>query len=348
MRRRGQEWSKARCAAVVLAASVLAIGVATPAIAADTPDGAGTSSASVAPATAAATTIAVDPVVVGAVSTMAAPVASPPHHHIAHAPRSRPDDSEFTGLDWNQVMLGGGTGILPSFEGSGDTLLQPIGGFDGGVGGVSVAGRGTRILVDMNHAGPVGGVQLHYGAVINQNFTQVNLEATDPRVLRLGRREVAMEAGGFVSFIRPGIFGAHDAIGVNLAYTVDASGEHNSYQMVASADYGIAIGHRMAVNLSVAANFAGTRYAEHYFEVSAAGAAASGLPEFADPRGGLKSLGFALVANRSVHGTLGNGLGAFAFVSYTALQGDFAASPVTRIAGGTDQWFIGAGLGYTF
>ncbi|MGL4312935.1 MAG: hypothetical protein ACRCSO_03000, partial [Sphingomonas sp.] len=186
MRRQGlngqQGWQWRASAAAMLAAG-LALATATPANAAR--------SAASAPGDPAALLAVALPPASGAAETDAAPAPAPaiPAATAAkpgHTPRApllpRPDEAQFAALDWNAVLIGGGAGLVPSFEGSGDTVLQPIGGFNGGVGGISVAGRGNRVMIDFNQGAPSTGFSLHAGAAINQNFARANLEALDPRV----------------------------------------------------------------------------------------------------------------------------------------------------------------------
>ena len=93
---------------------------------------------------------------------------------------------------------------------------------------------------------------------------------------------------------------------------------------------------------------AGDGYAQTYFAVNPAGSLASGLPVFARARGGVKSYSGSLLGNYALTGDLTRGLGLFGIVTYYRLQGDFARSPITSIAGSPDQVYAAVGIGYTF
>lgn len=257
-------------------------------------------------------------------------------------------DIDEAALDWDMVTLGGGLGIVPSFEGSGDYVLLPVTGYHGRVRGLHFAGRGTRIVVDITRPLRLLPRGFHAGPAINVNYTRSYLQALDPQVRRLGRRYAATEVGGYAGYAWRDLFGDGDALGLNVAYLRDVSGIHDSAVILPSIDYARTIGRHGLLNLSVSAAFAGDRYARTYYAVDRAGALASGLPLYPDPRGGLKSIGGAAAFNRSFATPFGTRVGAYALVSYSVLQGDFARSPIVARAGSTDQVLGALGLGYTF
>jgi outer membrane scaffolding protein for murein synthesis (MipA/OmpV family) len=103
-----------------------------------------------------------------------------------------------------------------------------------------------------------------------------------------------------------------------------------------------------AVSVSLAGELVDYRYADYYFSIDAAGAAASGLPIFT-AQGGLKNLSATMLSGIDLDGDMTNGgLGLFVIGSYSRLVGDAKRSPVTAIRGSADQFFGSIGLGYTF
>lgn len=256
-------------------------------------------------------------------------------------------DVDAATLDRDLVMIGGGMGLVPSFEGSADYIIVPVSAFRGHVIGLTIASRNNQLFVDLTHRQDKAGVAFHIGPVVNVNINRV-LRYGDPRVQALGLRDVAIEAGGYAGVSIIDVLGRHDAMALGVSYLHDTSGVHDSYVIVPSADYGVRIGARSYLGLSASAAFAGDGYARTYFAVDRAGSLRTGLPEFANPRGGLKSLTMSAVINHSFGAALGQGFGAYGIVSYSRLQGDFAKSPIVSIAGSADQWFGGVGLGYTF
>ena len=65
--------------------------------------------------------------------------------------------------------------------------------------------------------------------------------------------------------------------------------------------------------------------------------------------GGWKSFGASFLGGVDLSGDARDGgWGAFGLVSYSKLTGDAKRSPVTSIRGDADQWFLAAGISYTF
>ena len=165
----------------------------------------------------------------------------------------------------------------------------------------------------------------------------------------LGRRHAALEVGGIAGISRTGVITSrYDTLGVRVAVLRDVSGVHGSYTITPSIDYGTPLSRHAYFALSGSATLVGDRYARTYFAVDPAGSIASGLPIYANPRGGLKSYAITALFERTLTGDLRHGLGLFVGGSYSRLQGDIAQSPIVRIAGSANQWVGAVGLGYTF
>lgn len=246
----------------------------------------------------------------------------------------------------DRVTIGAGVALVPSYEGSNDYVVLPAPAVRGSLSGYNFFSRGAALYVDVlrDH----GSLNVEFGPVVAINFNRTN-RIVDPRVRALGKRKGAFEAGGFVGLSKTGVItSAYDTLGVRVAVRQDVSGIHRSYVVSPSIDYGTPLSEKIYVGVSAAASFAGRGYAESYFAVDAAGAARSGLPIFANPRGGFKDFTLSALGSYALSGDLRQGWALFATGSWGRLQGDFAASPVTRIAGNPTQ-FVGAiGVGYTF
>lgn len=254
-----------------------------------------------------------------------------------------PDDID---ADANSLTIGAGGAIIPSYEGSNDYVVIPVGALRGKVAGFSFFSRGTELYVDaVRDHGPI---DIQFGPAIAVNFNRTS-RIVDPQVRALGRRKTAFEVGGFAAVSKTGVItSAYDSITVRLTYLRDVSGIHDSFVLTPSIEYGTPLSKRAYVGISAAASIAGDRYAQSYFAVDAAGAAASGLPVFARPRGGFKDFTISTLASYSLSGDLRRGFALFALGSYGRLQGDFADSPVTSVAGSATQLFGALGIGYTF
>lgn len=248
----------------------------------------------------------------------------------------------------NSITVGGGLAFVPSYEGSNDRIIIPAANIRARISGINISTRGLQLGADFMK--PTAGSRWDWqaGPVIGLNLTRA-VRIIDPQVTQLGRRKAALEVGGAVGVARVGVFGSRfDSLGVRLAYVRDVSGIHNSYVLTPSIDYSRPIGTKAFLGMSLSGAIAGDGYARTYFAVDAPGAARSGLPVFANPRGGLKNVAVTTTFSHALGRSLLKGWSVFGSATYSRLQGDFAASPVTRIAGTPDQLIGAAGISYTF
>lgn len=246
----------------------------------------------------------------------------------------------------NMLTVGAGVALVPSYEGSNDYVLIPAGALRGTLAGRSFFSRGTSLYVDLIR--DTGSVDIQLGPVIALDFNRVG-RLVDDRIEALGRRRIAFEAGGFVGLSKTGLLTSEfDTLGVTVSARRDVSGIHGSYIVEPTISYGTPLSRRTYVGLGASATIVGEGYARSYFTVDPAGAARSGLPVFANPRGGFKDFTLSVLGNYALSGDLQHGLGVFVLGSYARLQGDFARSPVTRVAGRPEQLFGAIGIGYTF
>lgn len=99
----------------------------------------------------------------------------------------------------------------------------------------------------------------------------------------------------------------------------------------------------MRLTATATAGFADSGYAQTYFGITPAGAAASGLPAY-QIGGGLKDVGVNFTGTYS----LSRRWSLTAVGSYRRLVGDFADSPIVAREGSANQFFAGLGIGYAF
>lgn len=261
------------------------------------------------------------------------------------APRIEVDPAA---LDRDTVTIGGGVGFIPSYEGSDDYVVIPVGAVRGKVSGFNFQSRGLQLSVDAVRDRRDSGIDLMLGPVVGLNLNRTN-RIVDRQVRALGIRRAAVEVGGYVGIGKTGVITSDfDTLAVRVSYVRDVAGIHESYVITPSIEYGTPISGRAYVGVAASASIAGDRYAQAYFAVDPAGSLASGLPVFANPRGGLKSYSGLLLGNYALSGDLREGLQLFTILSYSRLQGDFARSPVTSVAGSPDQFYAALGIGYTF
>lgn len=263
----------------------------------------------------------------------------------AATPNPPPADPNQPGGD--TITIGGGVGSVPSYEGSNSNIIIPVGAARGSISGYDFSTRGTKLLVDVIRNKPGPGIDFELGPVIGVNLNRVS-GIHDAQVEALGKRKIALELGGYVGIGKTGVITSpYDKLSVSASYVHDVSGIYDSYVITPEVDYGTPLSHKTYVALSASASYAGRGYARSYFDVDPAGSLRSGLPVYYADKG-WKNWSVSALATHSLTGNLLHGLSVVGGVSYSRLLNDFAASPVTSIAGSRSQWYYGLGLAYTF
>jgi outer membrane protein len=240
------------------------------------------------------------------------------------------DDSSAKGY-WT-VVVGVEGWATPRWQGSdGNYVFVPVPRLAVRRAGTPERFQGTRdsyglALIDAGQfrAGPVGAIQLS------------RKQGDDAKLLGLGDVDWAYEFGIFAEYmwapwlrtraeVRQG-FGGHHGVVADL--TADAIARV-SPQLTFSA------GPRITL--------ASTPATTPYFSITAAQAAASGLPAF-DAKGGVRSVG----AGAKARYLWSPQWGTHVFVEYERLTGDAKNSPLVALRGSPDQWTFGAGITYAF
>lgn len=267
---------------------------------------------------------------------------------IANPAPDRTADADAPPANPDSLTIGGGVALLPSYDGSDDYIVRPVGALRAHVAGIDIATRGTQVTADLIDDAPGARWKFRLGPAFNLNLNRTG-NLVDRRVDALRKRHVALEIGGSFGVSRTGIVTSkYDTLSLRVNVLRDVTGVHDSVVVAPSIDYGTPLSRHFYIGMSLGASFVDDRYARTYFAVSPAGSARSGLPVFANPKGGLKSWSLTGIATRSITGDLRHGLGVYVAVSYSRLNGDFARSPIVAIAGSPDQLLTAIGLGYTF
>jgi outer membrane protein len=120
-------------------------------------------------------------------------------------------------------------------------------------------------------------------------------------------------------------------------------GGHKGWIGILSADYIARDKDRWLLSLGPRLTFSDRRYNRAYFDVTPAGAAASGLPAFSAEEG-LEAIGVAGLFLRQ----LSPRWGVYTYGKYDRLVGDAGRSPIVRRFGSRDQFSGGLALTYTF
>ncbi|WDA39642.1 MipA/OmpV family protein [Erythrobacter sp. BLCC-B19] len=228
-----------------------------------------------------------------------------------------------------------GIAAVPEYEGADDYQILPL--VDGRVnfGERYVAIQGTTIRANV-----IAAEGIEFGPVASFTFGRDG-DIANAAVADLGRIKDAYEVGAFAAKTF-GLAG-NDSLRLAVQGVHDVSDVHGGFVVTASATYAAPVGERLNLLFDLGASYASDDYAETYFAVTPAGAAASGLPQFA-AKGGLKDVGAQVTASYRI----GDNWGIAATAGYRRLLGDFADSPVVTSGGSADQLSGGVGVFFTF
>ncbi|TCP35550.1 MipA/OmpV family protein [Sphingomonas sp. BK235] len=268
---------------------------------------------------------------------------------LAQSVPAEPNPTPDPGAVGDTVTVALAGAYLPDYEGSNDYRLVPGPAAIGSIHNFSFTVLGNRASVDLlpNPTGPSWDIQAGPIGVIN--FNRSNDKAIDDRRVRaLGERDTAVELGGYVGLGKTGVLTSpYDKLSASLSYRHDVSGVHRSGIWSPSVNYFTPLSLKAGVGLFASAERVERGFARTYFDVDAAGAAASGLPQFRT-RGGWKHYTLGLAGTYSLTGNLLHGWKAIGGVTYKRMLNDFGDSPVVSVAGSRNQWLAALGIGYTF
>jgi outer membrane scaffolding protein for murein synthesis (MipA/OmpV family) len=259
--------------------------------------------------------------------------------------RFEPGDQQ-TVFDDNWLSVGVGAAILPSYEGSDDMVFSPVPLVQGKLGPVRINPRPAGIALDFAPK-PDDGVQFTAGVNLRLRANRTgNVE--DEVVARAASLDTAFEVGPTVGVTIPGVLHSLDSVSVNVDARWDVLGAHDGFVVQPAVTYFTPLSRGTAASLTVGATLIDDDFANYYFSIDPAQAAATGLPLF-EAKGGLKNINSALFVGTDLDGDLTNGGPAiFVAVGYARLFGDAADTPFTSIRGSADQFVGAVGIGYTF
>jgi outer membrane scaffolding protein for murein synthesis (MipA/OmpV family) len=252
--------------------------------------------------------------------------------------------------DHSSLTIGAGVAYIPSYEGSDSQRVVPVVQARGKVHDFAFWMRGTSLYVDLIPNRDDSGIDLEAGPA-----AYVRLDRTsgikDAQVRALGKRDTAIELGGFVGIGKTGVFTSdYDNLSARVSWMKDVAGAHGSYVITPTVEYMTPLSVTTFVGAGVSADYVGKGYGRYYFDVTPAGSLASGLPAYAGAGdgSGFKRIGVNLTAGHSLSGDLRKGWALFVVGGYSKLLGDYKRSPVVSVAGSSNQWIGAVGIGYTF
>lgn len=254
--------------------------------------------------------------------------------------------------DHSSLTIGVGVASVPSYEGSDDSRLIVGPQLRGKVKDHAFFTRGPMLFFDAIPNRDDSGIDFQAGPAVGVRLDRTSRkQIKDSAVEALGKRDTAVEVGGYVGIGKTGIItSAYDNLSARVAVTKDVAGAHESYIVTPAIEYFTPLSIRSFAGIGLSADYVGKKFGRYYFDVDAAGALASGLPVYT--RGGSGS-GFRrvnanLTGGYSLSGDIRKGWVIVGAVGYSRMLGRYADSPVVAIAGSKNQFLAALGVGYTF
>ena len=252
-------------------------------------------------------------------------------------------------FDDTWVSIGIGAGLVPSYGGSDDYIVFPLPLIVGRVGGVGISPNGPGFALDLFSPGPALGASKprFFGGpafrIRNDRANQIEDEVVELAEDLDWAVEVGAQAG--VSF--PGVFNPLDTLTLTTQVRWDVAGAHDGMMIEPSVGYARPFGPGVRFQANVGAQFVDDSFADYYYTVTPAQAAATGLPLFTAD-GGLNNLSTTAIVNFDLDGNLLNGgWSLYTVLGYTRFVGDAEDTPFTSIRGDANNFIGGVGVSYT-
>jgi outer membrane scaffolding protein for murein synthesis (MipA/OmpV family) len=250
-------------------------------------------------------------------------------------------------FDGDYVSVGVGASYGPSYDGSDDYVIFPVGLAQGSLGGIGFTSRGAGIALDFI-PNPENGVGFDLG-VTTQVRANRKRQVKDPVVESLGELDYAIEVGPTVGISFPKVLNPYDSLSFSVDTSWDINGAHGGMVIEPMVTYFTPLSRGIAASLSLTAEHGDSDFADYYYSLTPAQSTASGLPAFDPDGGGWTKAGGNLLLGFDLDGNLENGGLALVVVgSYMQMLGDAKRSPFTSVRGDADQWVGALGIGYTF
>lgn len=252
--------------------------------------------------------------------------------------------------DPDQLTIGVGAGVIPSYEGSNDSRVIPGFFLRGRVAGHPVFTRGTALFIDLIPNETASGLDIGVGPVAGARLNRTG-SIKDDRVEALGKLDTAWELGGWAGIAKTGVITSdYDNLSFRVSWVHDVADAHGGYVITPALEYGTPLSRTAYAGLSLSANYVGKGYGRYYYDIDAAGSLASGLAAYGDAgrKSGFARINAGLALGKSLSGDLRKGWAVFALGGYSRILGRYADSPIVADAGSRDQWMGGIGLAYTF
>lgn len=238
----------------------------------------------------------------------------------------------------HNLTVGLGVGITPEYEGADEYRPFPVVPLRYEHPWVTIQVIGLGLEFDISPT-----EYLQAGPTFQYKFAR-DSDVDDPIVRLLPQVDAALELGAFVrSGIPLNMVGFDDPAIIFGQVTArhDVLDGHGGFLAEGSLGVTRPIGDRLNAIVFAKTTYASDDYMSAYYDVTAAGSAASGLAVF-DADSGFKDVGVTGLLNFKVT----EKWSATALGSYSRLIGDAASSPVVAVAGSRDQFTAGVAISY--
>lgn len=227
------------------------------------------------------------------------------------------------------ISVGAGAQILPQYPGAEDYEINPL--FMGFVRreGDPIPFRTPDDGIDFPL---VSGGAFEFGPLVQFQSERDEEDVGAP----VGDIGFTVEVGAFANL----------HLGENFRLRFEGQkgiGGHEALTGTVAADFALRSGLDTLFTIGPRVRFNDDDYADAYFGVTPAAAAASGLPAY-DPEGGLRSVG----AMAGITHQLSRSIGVYAYAGYDRLVGDAADSPIVQRLGSENQFSAGLALFFSF
>lgn len=256
-----------------------------------------------------------------------------------------PVAEEFASGDSITLALGAAYG--PDYEGSDDYRAIPGAFVRADIGGVSLVTRGLKLFADVVPPNKDSKVEFNAGPIVGVRLSRTG-DVDDPRVNALPELKTAIEVGGFAGVSVKQLTNPFDSLTFRFDAVKDVGGAHGDWVFTPNAYFSTPLSLKTFAAISAAMDFSGNDFNDYYFGIAPTDAILH--PELVayDPDGGAKSYTIGLLVGQSLEETILEGWSLIGTVNYKRMIGDAADSPLVADFGTPTQWFLAAGIGYTF
>lgn len=263
---------------------------------------------------------------------------------IAQEVDAMPDPETVSG---NMTTIGLGAAYGPDYEGSDEYRFIPGAFLRTQVGGISLVTRGLYAYADFVPKGD-GKVSFDAGPIVGLRLSRTG-DVRDELVDQLPERKTGIEVGGFGGISISGITNPYDKLSFRVDAITDVNGAWEGWNIATDVTFATPLSRKAYASATVGLDHVSDDFAMTYFGITPEEhLLVPALPAYTVD-GGLKDWRLGLLVAHSIgDGDLLGGWQVFANATYKKLLGDFADSPLVADRGSSSQWFVAAGVGYTF